>query len=69
MHCRIDLMRKHGFTLDPDSPPARLLRLVEDAPASVILGCTDLRVAFSPDEILPPKVAAERIVHIHCRNS
>lgn len=42
--------------------PARLLeRLADEAAAPVILGCTDLRVAYAAGETLPEKVVADSL--------
>lgn len=56
--------------------PAQLLkRLVAEAAAPVILGCTDLRIAFSPDETLIDGIVsdsleclADTIVELHGRD-
>ena len=42
--------------------PVKLLRaLVEKSDAPVVLGCTDLRVAFSQEDMLPEKVAVDSL--------
>ena len=43
------------------SPSSLLRHLVEKAPAPVILGCTDLRVAFGQDEELDAKIAVDSL--------
>ena len=45
-----------------EGSPARLLeKLADEAVAPVILGCTDLRVAFAVEDALPAKVAADSL--------
>ena len=46
---------------DPSSPVSILKRLVSSASAPVILGCTDLRVAYSPDEEIDDGVAVDSL--------
>ena len=50
--------------LSPDSPesPISILKgLIKSAGAPVILGCTDLRVAYSPDEQVGDGVAVDSL--------
>lgn len=46
---------------DTQSPHSILCRLIEDAQYPIILGCTDLRVAFGVDEKLPVNVAVDSL--------
>ncbi len=46
---------------DEGSPGCLLRRLSDEAAAPVILGCTDLRVAFTVEEDLPTKVAVDSL--------
>ena len=46
---------------DESSPHGLLVRLVDQANCPVILGCTDLRIAFRSDELLAPKVAVDSL--------
>ena len=46
---------------DADSPHRLLVQLIEQADCPVILGCTDLRVAFEPGEELPEAVAVDSL--------
>lgn len=45
----------------PDHPWNILQSLVQAASAPVIFGCTDLRVAYKVDELLPPEVAIDSL--------
>ena len=58
-----DVKNKARFLArDDEGSPARLLeRLVGEVKAPVILGCTDLRVAFGPEEPLPAAVAVDSL--------
>lgn len=58
-----DVKNKSRFLPNTDSgSPNRLLRkLVSDAVAPVILGCTDLRMAFQAKEDLPSKIAVDSL--------
>ena len=58
-----DVKNKSRF-LSPDddaSPRNLLLKLVQLSRHPVILGCTDLRVAFAPDDSLPEGVAIDSL--------
>ena len=46
---------------DPNSPKVLLQELIQNASAPVILGCTDLRVAFAPDMLIDGKVAVDSL--------
>ena len=46
---------------DEGSPAKLLERLVGESEVPVILGCTDLRVAFGPDEPLPASVVVDSL--------
>jgi len=58
-----DVKNKSRFLQPEDeaSPHCLLVKLVGDAPPPVILGCTDLRVAFSATEALPGNVAVDSL--------
>lgn len=55
--------RKDRFlpNTDRESPGAMLSRLIASATCPVILGCTDLRVAYSAEEPLDGKVAVDSL--------
>lgn len=46
---------------DDDSPLNLLLKLVQSSRHPVVLGCTDLRVAFAPDDALPEGVTIDSL--------
>ncbi len=59
-----------------DCPLSMLRKLLSSAVAPVVLGCTDLRVAYSPDALLDDAIAvdsleclAEKIVALHAQVS
>lgn len=49
---------KDRFTYEPRR---RLSDLVRSAEAPVVLGCTDLRVAFAPEDSLPEKIVVDSL--------
>ena len=58
-----DVKNKTRFlpAADSQSPRNILCRLIEDSSCPIILGCTDLRVAFAVEENLPERVAVDSL--------
>jgi len=58
-----DVKNRNRFlpSREANSPHRLLVQLVEQAGCPVVLGCTDLRVAFGPEEELPEAIAVDSL--------